>query len=62
MKDLKRKLAPVLGMIDSLDSESVLAISGVLVIVCFIVGGLEDVIALLVGVWVGIAIFKKFLK
>lgn len=62
MKDLKDKLAPVLGMIDSLDSESVLAISGVLLIVGFIIGGLEDVIAMIVGVWIGIAIFKKYLK
>ena len=62
MKDLKEKLAPVLGMIDSLDSESVLAISGVLLIVGFIIGGLEDVIAMIVGVWIGIAIFKKYLK
>ena len=49
-------------MIDSLDSESVLAISGVLLIVGFIIGGLEDVIAMIVGVWIGIAIFKKYLK
>ncbi len=62
MKDLKGKLAPVLGMIDSLDPESVLAISGVLLIIGLYVGGLEDVIAMLVGVWIGIAVFKKFLK
>ena len=62
MKDLKEKLAPVLGMIDSLDPESVLAISGVLLIIGFIVGGVEDVIAMFVGVWIGIAVFKKFLK
>ncbi|MEC7030232.1 MAG: hypothetical protein VXW87_00995 [Pseudomonadota bacterium] len=62
MKDLKEKLAPVLGMIDALDSEAVLAITGVLFILGFIIGGLEDVVAMVVGIWIGFAIFKKFLK
>ncbi len=62
MKDIKGKLAPILQMIDSLDSEAVLAISGVFLIVGFVLGGIEDVIAMVAGIWMGIALYKKFLK
>ena len=61
MNDLKNKLSPMLKMIDQLDNQTVLALSGVLLILAFIMGGLEDVIAMVIGMWLGVALTKKLL-
>lgn len=62
MIDVKSALEPVLKMIDQLDTQTVLALCGVMFLLTLILGGIADVIALLAGVWIGIAIFKKFLS
>lgn len=61
MSDMKSILEPVLKMIDQLDNQTVLAICGVMLLVTALLGGIADVVALLSGVWAGIALFKKFL-
>lgn len=61
MKDLKPKLEPVLKMIDQLDVQTVLAVSGVMMLLTVILGGIADVVALLAGVWIGVAIYRKLL-
>ena len=62
IKDIKQKLEPVMKIIDQLDSQAVLAVSGVCVLLTLMFGGFADVIALIIGVVIGFAIYKKFLK
>ena len=62
MSDIKEKLAPMLKMIEQLDSQSVMAICGVMLLLTVIFGGIADVIVLVAGIWIGIAICKKMLS
>jgi hypothetical protein len=62
MNDIKEKLAPMLKMIEQLDTQSVMAVCGVMLLLTAILGGFSDVIALVAGVWMGIAICKKMLS
>jgi|GEM_PF-5585450 hypothetical protein len=62
MKEIKGALEPVLKMIDQLDNQTVLAICGIMLILTAVLGGIADVVALLSGVWIGIAVYKKFLN
>ena len=61
MKELKTKLAPVMKMIDQLDVQTVLAVSGVMFLLTLILGGVPDVIALISGIWIGVALYRKLL-
>lgn len=61
MSDLKSKLGPVLKMIEQLDTQTVIAICGVMFVLVSLLGGIADVVAWLAGVWAGMAICKKFL-
>lgn len=59
MKDVKEKLAPIMKSVDQLDTEAVLAICGVLLLLSLILGGVADLIAMLIGVVMGMAVHKK---
>lgn len=59
MKEVKKVLAPVIKAIDQLDKEAVLAIGGVLLLLALIFGGPADLLAMLIGVLVGMALYKK---
>ena len=59
--DLKSMLAPVLKVVDQLDTQSVLAISGVMFVLTGLFGGFADVIALAIGVVMGFALYKKLM-
>ena len=61
MNDLKNKLSPMLKIIEQLDNQTVLALSGVAVILALIIGGLTDVLILVFGMWLGVALAKKLL-
>lgn len=61
MKDIKAKLDPMFKILDQLDKEAILAIAGVMFLMTLILGGIADVFAMLVGVVIGIALYKKFL-
>lgn len=61
MKEVKGFLQPVLKMIDQLDNQTVLAICGVMFLLTILLGGLADAVALTAGIWIGVALSKKFL-
>ncbi|MDC3180592.1 hypothetical protein OAT84_00390 [Gammaproteobacteria bacterium] len=60
MKEVKKALAPVIKIIDQLDKEAVLGIAGVLLLLSFILGGFADLVAVLIGIVIGMAFYKKF--
>ena len=61
MKELKKKLGQALKFVDQLDLPSLLGISGLMLLLTLTFGGFADLIALLVGVLIGLALAKKIL-
>ena len=61
MNDFKTKLAPVLKMIEQLDNQTVMALTGVMLLLALVVGNVADLVAMVIGIWLGIAISKKLL-
>jgi hypothetical protein len=60
MKEVKKAMIPVIKIIDQLDKEAVLGITGVMLLLTIMLGGMIDVLAMAIGVFLGIALYKKF--
>lgn len=60
-KELKKNLEQGLKFVDQLDLPSLLGISGLMLLLTLVFGGFADLIALLVGVAIGLAVAKKIL-
>ncbi|MCP8352160.1 hypothetical protein [Candidatus Synchoanobacter obligatus] len=62
MQDLKEKLAPLFKVIDEMDVPTVMAIAGIMALLTIIFGGFADFVALMLGVGLGFALYRKFFR
>lgn len=60
--DLQKLLAPLLNVVDQLDTPTVMAITGIMFLLTMWLGGIADIIVLIVGIGLGISISKKLLS
>ncbi len=60
MKEVKKAMVPIIRVIEQLDKEAVLGITGVMILLTVLLGGFIDVLAMTIGIFLGIALYKKF--
>ena len=56
MKEVKKAMIPIIKVIEQLDKEAVLGITGVMILLTVLLGGFIDVLAMAIGIFLGIAI------